>query len=466
MRIGIGVTSHNRHEVTRKTLEQIKRRLPAGATLAVVDDASTIEPLFFVNYRFDTNVGIARAKNKCLELLDGCDHIFLFDDDTFPIADDWWKPYVESPEAHLMYIFEDFADGKQLFDTARVYDDGQHIAYSHARGCMLYFKRRALDAVGGFDPAFGKWGHEHINLSDRINAAGLTTFPYMDVAGSNKLIHSGDEHRNVHTTVPGSERGKCLTRNLKLYDERGGMPYYVEYRAPEGGQHDAVLCCYFVGMVDPQRGEGWVANSSELTVLVESVDAVAPTACLAILNNASVAAVLGGVEVPTGKVSPYWQRWISLYQFLMANPNLRNVWCVDATDVEMLRNPFDSMEPGVLYVGDEQGTKLGIPWMFSNHPSRTLQLFFRQNANLPLLNCGVLGGSRDIVMEFIRKLLVAYAKNREDMKYKRDASVGEIDMGLFNWIAHTMRHRIVHGPKVTTKFKAFKDNGTAWWRHK
>ena len=464
--IGIGVTSHNRHEVTRNTLGQIKRRMPPGARLVVVDDASGTPPPFVPHYRFPNNVGIARAKNKCLELLEGCDHVFLFDDDTFPIVDDWWKPYVESPEAHLMYVFEDFANGDKLGDTARVYDDGFHVAYSHARGCMLYFKRRALDVVGGFDPAFGKWGWEHINLSDRINAAGLTTFPYMDVAGSNKLIHSGDEHKNVITTTPSKVRQAQLARNLKVYAERAGQPYYVEYREPVAHMQDAVLCCYFVGIVDPQRGEGWVANPSELTVLVESVDTVAPMALLAILNNASIDPGLGGVDMPTGNVSPYWQRWISLYQFLMCNPHLRNVWCVDATDVELLRNPFDSMEPGVLYVGDEQGTNLGIPWMFSNHPSRNLQLFFRQNAHAPLLNCGVLGGSREIVMEFIRKLLVAYANNREDMKYKRDASVGETDMGLFNWIAHTMRHRIIHGPAVTTKFKAFKDNGTAWWRHK
>src|SRR6187402_2101376 len=117
MRIGIGVTCHNRHEVARNTLSHICRLMPPDAKIVVVDDASTKEPPFIPDYRFTTNVGIARAKNKCLELLDGCDHIFLFDDDTFPIADDWWEPYIESPEAHLMYIFEDFADGKQLYDT-------------------------------------------------------------------------------------------------------------------------------------------------------------------------------------------------------------------------------------------------------------------------------------------------------------------------------------------------------------
>lgn len=464
MRIGIGVTSHNRHEVTQKTLEQIRRRMPKGALLVVVDDASTVEPPFKVDYRFAQNVGIARAKNKCLELLDGCDHVFLFDDDTFPLTDDWWQLYASSPEPHLMYVFEDFANGQPLGDTAIAYADNQHVAYSHARGCMLYFKRAAIERVGGFDQAFGKWGWEHINLSDRIHAAGLTSFAYMDVIGSNKLIHSGDEHRNVPTTTPNDKRPRLLSRNRKVYDERAGQPYYVDYRAPAA--YDVVLACYFVGMNDPQRGEAWESKPEELNTLLESIDLYAPYAQPYILTNVTLPEGYPQHTVATGNVSPYWQRWISLYRWLVGNPRVRNVWCVDATDVEMLHNPFPHMEPGVLYVGDERNATLAIPWMFNNHPSRKLQLFFRQNANHRLFNCGLLGGSRETVMEFIRKMLWAYMKNREDVKYGRDLSVGETDMGLFNFICHSMLHRIEYGPQVNTVFKKFEYSDVSWWRHK
>ena len=463
MRIGIGVTSHNRHSVTAQTLDHIRRHTRIPFKLVVVDDASDSEPPFPVDHRFPNNVGIARAKNKCLELLDDCDHVFLFDDDTFPTDITWWLPYINSPEAHLMYVFQDFLDGTKLHDTARVYEDNQHVAYSHARGCMLYFTRSALEAVGGFDPAFGKWGWEHINLSDRIYAARLTTFPYMDVVGSNKLIFSGDEHRSIPTTMPNSKRPKLLARNRKVYDERHGQPYYVDYREYDPLM-DVVLACYFVGMNDPQRGEAWVAHPDELTALSASVGTVGPNANLVILNNCSLP---GGKTVAVGNnVSPYWQRWVSLYQWLVAHPAVGNVWCVDATDVEMLRNPFNDMEPGVLYVGDEQNATLGIPWMFNQHPSRKLQQFFRANAQHRLFNCGILGGSRDTVLEFIGKMLWAYGKNREDVAFGRDLSVGETDMGLFNLIVHSMLHRVEHGPKVNTVFKKFQDNGQAWWRHK
>ena len=458
MRIGIGVTSHNRHDVTRETLERIKQYLPPGAKLVVVDDASATPPDFPVDYRFDQNVGIAQAKNKCLELLDGCDHVFLFDDDTYPACGGWWRPYIESPEAHLMYTFIDFADGRSLGDTVVVHRDASHVAYSHARGCMLYFKRRALDAVGGFDPSFGKWGWEHINLSDRIHAAGLTTFPYMDVA--QRTIYSADEYRSVRTTVAGDKRNTCISRNGALYRQRKGLPYYVDYRSH--ATRDVVLTEYLVNMQDVQRNTAWVADEADIAVLRDSVARVAPGAEFVLLHNC-----FDGERVEVGQdVSPYWQRWISAYNYLMRNPDIRNVWCVDATDVEMLRNPFVSMEPGLVYVGDEP-VKLGIPWMYNMHKASFLHLFFRQHANQPLLNCGLIGGSRADVMEVLRNMLMVYAQNKHEMKFNRAQTVGDTEMGVFNYVVGgLLSHRISHGPHVNTRFKAYADNGQAWWRHK
>lgn len=458
--IGIGVTSHNRHSVTKHTLARIKQHMPAGTKLVVVDDASTVEPDFPVDHRFPYNVGIAQAKNKCLALLEGCDHVFLFDDDTYPTNDDWWRAYVESPEAHLMYTFIDFANGKSLGDTVVVHRDSQHVAYSHARGCMLYFSRAALDAVGGFDPSFGKWGWEHINFSDRIHAAGLTTFPYMDVA--DPKIYSSDEHRTVSTTVAGNERNTCISRNAALYNQRKGSPYFADYRV--SGTRDVVLTEYFANIIDVQRNTAWEPREDQIYPLRDSVAAVAPEAEFVVLHNCFDGF---GERVEVGSdMSPYWQRWISAYHYLIRNPDIRNVWHVDATDVELLRNPFPVMEPGLIYVGDE-ASRVGIPWMYNMHPAQFLQQFFRANGNKVLLNCGLIGGSRADVMELFRTMIGVYGQNKHEVGFKRSLTVGETDMGVFNYVVHgSMAHRISHGPHVNTVFKKYQDNGKAWWKHK
>lgn len=227
--IGIGITEHNRPDVFGHTLMEIKRFMPSNAKLIIVDDASDI-PVIDATFRFEVNVGIARAKNKCLELLEDCDHIFLFDSDTYPISANWWVPYCENPEPHLMYIFQDFPTGHKLRDTEILYRDSKIVAYSHPRGCMLYYKRECLERIGGMVADFGRWGYEHGQLSDRIHNAGLTLFRYADVPGSDKLFYSGDEHRSVTSTVNGLERRKWITRNQKIYEQLKGSADYVSYK--------------------------------------------------------------------------------------------------------------------------------------------------------------------------------------------------------------------------------------------
>src|SRR5690606_41689555 len=83
--IGVGITTHNRLEVFAKTLAEMRQHLPPGAKPAVVDDASK-EPVAAADYRFEEHAGLAPAKNKCSELLDGCEHISVLDDDCYPKA--------------------------------------------------------------------------------------------------------------------------------------------------------------------------------------------------------------------------------------------------------------------------------------------------------------------------------------------------------------------------------------------
>jgi glycosyltransferase involved in cell wall biosynthesis len=218
-RIGVGVTTRNRPDVLAQALEAWEKYLPDGAEFVIVDDASD-EPAKGATYRFEQNVGVARAKNKCMELLTdrGVEHLFLFDDDTFPITADWWKPYVASPEPHLMFAWGDIH-----------YQVDGLIGYQWPKGCMLYAERRVLDRVGGMDPVFGLWGCEHMSWSDRIHNAGLTTCRYQDVPDSHELIRSLDRWGEVTSSVPLEIREQA---NVAALDAARYSDAYVPYREP------------------------------------------------------------------------------------------------------------------------------------------------------------------------------------------------------------------------------------------
>lgn len=460
MKIGIGVTTHNRREVLLHSLAEIRRFAPTGAVIVVVDDASE-EPYPEATYRFEANAGIARAKNKCLELLDdaGCDEFFLFDDDTYPICSDWWRPYVESDEPHLMYIFTDFRDRPTLRDTTVLYADSKLTAYSHARGCMLYLSRVCLERAGGMNPIFGRWGWEHPNLSERIYNLGLTTFRYADIPGSDRLIHSGDEFLEVKSTILGEERQKWIGRNQKLHQGLFDATEFVPYRATQ----DVVLTCYFTGQPDPQRGTRMPTNYDDLQPLINSMRGRR----LVILHDCLDAPDTAGVEhvLVETSIQPYFQRWISILQYLRAHPEIDRVFCVDATDVELLNDPFVDMGE-FLYIGDEP-SRLACPWMLQQHRAIFLLEFIRKYGHLPLLNAGLLGGRRQLVMQFLQRMITVYFDALTSAAIKKLPGPGTTDMGVFNYTARTFfSARLKHGREVNTIFKTFSNEGPSWFRHK
>lgn len=465
--IGIAITTHNRPVQFIKTYTEIQRHLPEGARLIVVDDASTI-PVTQANYRFARNAGIAAAKNKCIELLQGCEHVFLFDDDTYPVKPDWWRPYVESDEPHLMYIFKDLHGGKMtLGDTSEIYRDDKIVAYTHPRGCMCYFKKVCFDKVGGMYTGFGRWGYEHPDLSNRIYNKGLTSFQFMDVPGSADLFYSGDEYQTVKTTVSGTERANLITRNAGIYAARKSSSVYEPYTSP-ADKENVILTCFFNGQPDPQRGGRFKPDVAQMQSLIDSVTAlnlklIVLTDCLDEPDTENVRYLK-----VMASTNPYFQRWFSYYQYLIRNTGrLKYVFCVDATDIEVLHNPFEGIHESagrVVYTGDEN-ERLANDWMLKHHPHPELKKFMQDNANTQLLNAGILGGDVDSITTFIRIFTVTYQNMIHDSHVKRMPGPGITDMGLFNYVARKY-FNVINGAMVNTRFKADERNNFSWFKHK
>ena len=247
-RIGIGITTHNRRDRFNETYGHILSNSP-DCKIVVVDDASDT-PCEKATYRFDENVGIAAAKNKCLELLSDCDHIFMFDDDCYPKLTFWYMPYVLSGINHMMYLFD---QKRYKFDKPRdamFVVDGDYAVHAHAKGCMLYYTKEAIEKAGFMCAEFGRWGSEHVDLSDRIFFAGLTPFPYMDLEYSSDLIYSADEYDATARTVNGQEFKDCLNKSQELYWERADNRAYVS----GCGDGDLVVAHILTSTPDPQRG--------------------------------------------------------------------------------------------------------------------------------------------------------------------------------------------------------------------
>lgn len=193
--------------------------MPKNSKIIVVDDASII-PIENADFRFDKNVGSPISKNMCLEIADnlGAEHIFLSDDDTFPIKEGWEQLYIKSGAAHLNYTF------KYRF---KIVDGLLH--FENPNGCMMYLNRRAIDKVGGFDIGFIKYGYWHGAYSNRVYNAGLIPHPFMDVMGSSKYLYCLDQKPGDNrTSAP--DRGKFLAKNKRRYFEKLNSSEYIPYK--------------------------------------------------------------------------------------------------------------------------------------------------------------------------------------------------------------------------------------------
>lgn len=467
-KIGIAITTHNRPQVLANSLEQHRKHLPAGAVVFVIDDGSNPPakvPDWCKLIRHDKSLGIVASKNASLECLmdSGCEHLFLWDDDAYAIADNWHLPYIQSPEPHLAYQFLDLAGRNKLNDLSVLYRDDQHMAYTGQRGVMLYYHRSAIEKVGGFDPVYGRGMYEHSDLALRIHNAGLTTWAYADVLGSDKLIHSLDEHEAVERSVPRTDRQALVERNVKIHNERRdtGFTGYVEYRR----QRDVVITTLLTSQPDPQRKVKMAADPALLQVWSRSIRGAKAVVLADELTSAPEGATL--VSVPAVSMSPYFARWLHIYQHLRAHPEYRFVWCTDGTDVEMLREPWAEMESGKIYVGSEHKT-YSDEWIKTNHHGKAYSDFIEQHRDEPLLNAGLLGGIRADIMEFAHTIIRLYYRIESHRFWKMEkAPATLVDMGAFGVAAKSFGDRIVTGPKVHTVFKTDGiGKEVAYWKHK
>jgi hypothetical protein len=167
------------------------------------------------------------------------------------------------------------------------------------------------------------------------------------------------------------------------------------------------------------------------------------------------------IRNPTPIGNIYRERWRVYARFLAKHPEVRRVWCVDGTDVQMRRYPFHHMRDGVLYTCSEKGKDLSLPWIANNHHSIRDWLTAPHTRTLPLLNAGLVGGDRETVLSFLDDMIsttLLEADEHDDLT----------DMSALNRTAwDRWGERLVFGPRVHTVFQAYeKDNGYSWFSHR
>lgn len=214
--ISICITTRNRPESFALVLDTIKKHTNCEYQLIVVDDASDVV-YCDASYRFETRSGIPAAKNKCLELAK-YDHIFLFDDDTYPIYDEWYLPYINSGKEHLCFTFLTAFKRKEGFKY-----------HTLGNGCMLYVTRKCIDTIGGFDWNYGLGKYEHVDFSRRIYNSGLNESIFMDIEKSSELLYCMDQKKEIARSFDKVEMRTLLQSGGVHFRKNRSSKQYIDY---------------------------------------------------------------------------------------------------------------------------------------------------------------------------------------------------------------------------------------------
>lgn len=163
--IGIGVThTSNRPEHLKLFISQIEKHTKQPYKLHITTDI----------------MNIAKAKNDCLWNLKDCDHIFLFDDDCFPIKNNWENYFINSEIKHSLYLTERHV--KLCLGIINRYD-----VYKDCGGCFMYISKDAFNKVGYFNSEYKQYGFEHAGWSKRFNNEKYISLPL-----TNEYLYSLD----------------------------------------------------------------------------------------------------------------------------------------------------------------------------------------------------------------------------------------------------------------------------------
>ncbi len=170
--------------------------------------------------------------------------------------------------------------------------------------------------------------------------------------------------------------------------------------------------------------------------------------------------------------NPNVYRYFAYKDFLLKyGTNIKSLFLTDVSDVVVINNPFIDKffinNPTTIFCGDEP-KKLNDDWMHnhSNHlRSKIANYAAYENSfkESTLLNCGIIGGSINMMQDFINKLCHIH----QQYNYNNTTAYTG-DMGAFNYLCRTQfNNQLLHGEPVNTIFKAYENyRADCWFRHK
>ena len=179
-RVGVGLCTYNRPGKALQVAKAIRNTTKDIYLVVSIDGGDVLKyDLIEMGKYCDEiilgkNEGVVKNKNRLITYLQGCDYIFLIEDDLVPIKEGWVELYIKAMQAtsyhHLNFIHL-LARDKMISQRVA---GGINIAYyKNLGGALMIFTKKCLSLVGLFDPKYKFYGYCHCDYTRRCQLAGM-----------------------------------------------------------------------------------------------------------------------------------------------------------------------------------------------------------------------------------------------------------------------------------------------------
>lgn len=167
------------------------------------------------------------------------------------------------------------------------------------------------------------------------------------------------------------------------------------------------------------------------------------------------------------KLQPHDLRFIEIFKIIKNNPKIQYIFMTDISDCIVIKNGLPLLKNNnYLYICQEGENIYDNKWM-ENYLKYIYEKYFIdfticQSFNgKRILNSGIVGGTRDLIIKFLEKLVMFI----NAMCVQKDGK--PIDMIAINFIAYTYFPNLIYtGVYLHTRFGFREYNNSRYFKHK
>lgn len=153
-------------------------------------------------------------------------------------------------------------------------------------------------------------------------------------------------------------------------------------------------------------------------------------------------------------------RWSIYEEYLKNDKNIKYLFCLDITDIEVIKNPFKDIKRDKIYCGSEPSINGTNDWMIDRYNQIKDYISYDNYKNNQVLNAGIVGGEKTIIQNLITQM----------SRYLDKTMTPEIsiDMNIFNHVIYSnFVDKFITGHKIHSRWRKYERwNTWSLFRHK